>query len=138
MPFPVKHQVRDSSTKTVGDHGLTPNAPALSISAGVRFGVKCDQGGSNRSAPPASRESLAGEREVVPGPIAERGSIAGNLRSLIWGVSACPLSSPAFRAGLVTAFEKRGDFLEGSIRALGSRFRLVPSAVVLYSSMSQP
>jgi len=95
--------------------------------------VKCDQGASNRSVPPASRESLPGSvAEVVPGAVADSDTIAGNLRSAIWGVSACPFSSPAFREGLVTAFDERGDFLEGSLRALGSRFRLVPKAVVLY------
>jgi len=96
--------------------GLTPNAPALSISPGVRFGVKCDQAGSNRSVPPASKGSLsgsaAGKRDVDPGAVP--GTAAGNLRSSIWGILIYPFSSPAFWAGLVTAFNERGDFLVGS------------------------
>ena len=117
-----------------GQQGRTPNAPALIISAGVRFGVKCDQTGSNRSVPPASKESLsglaAGEREVDP-RAADGGTAAGNLRSSIWGILVCPFSSPAFWAGLVTAFNERGDFLAGSRWALVSRLRLDPKAAVL-------
>lgn len=116
-----------------GQHGLTPNAPALNISTGVRFGVKCDQAGSNRSVPPESLSGIvAGESEVDPRVVPCSGTAAGNLRSSIWGILVCPFSSPAFWAGLVTAFNERGDFLAGPRWAVSSRLRLALKAAVLF------